>query len=283
MSRRRVTECSSSRDVRVCQAEGCFDDETFSRQARVPGFRPEALKKARIAIVGAGGIGSEVGRALARRGVGRLVLFDFDRVAPSNLTRQLFYPQDLNQPKAFALARNLAHESTAPDFAAVGVNLAFDEAFKTGTQPDCDLYIVGVDRNVARVDAARIGLAIGKPMIHIGLGRDASSLYVFVQTSRSTDPCWGDVFLDVVRQVIDGRDNAPGCAPALIDCAQVASGLAMYAVDSVLMQRPRAWNYRRISLNSFEEPEPGVLAKLHPRCPLHEERRRQNKEGRVAL
>ena len=49
----------------------------------------EKLKKSRVAVFGLGGVGGYVVEALARSGVGRLVLFDSDTVAESNINRQL--------------------------------------------------------------------------------------------------------------------------------------------------------------------------------------------------
>ena len=45
--------------------------------------------------------------ALARMGVGRLVLVDFDVVEPSNLNRQQYFVDQLGQSKAVALGENL--------------------------------------------------------------------------------------------------------------------------------------------------------------------------------
>ena len=47
------------------------------------------LSKARVAIFGIGGVGSYVAEALARSGVGNLVLVDHDRVSLTNLNRQI--------------------------------------------------------------------------------------------------------------------------------------------------------------------------------------------------
>jgi len=49
----------------------------------------EALSKSTVAVFGLGGVGSWAAEALARSGVGRLVLFDHDTVAYSNINRQL--------------------------------------------------------------------------------------------------------------------------------------------------------------------------------------------------
>jgi len=66
------------------------------------------LKGACVGIAGLGGLGSAVAIALARIGVGRLILADFDVVEPSNLNRQQFFVDQLGLPKCAALAANLA-------------------------------------------------------------------------------------------------------------------------------------------------------------------------------
>ncbi len=54
----------------------------------------EKIKKARIAVFGLGGVGGYVVEALARSGVGKLDLIDRDRVAPSNINRQIIATVD---------------------------------------------------------------------------------------------------------------------------------------------------------------------------------------------
>ena len=67
----------------------------------------EKVKRARVGIAGCGGLGSAVATALARTGVGTLVLADFDVVEPSNLNRQQFFVDQLGRLKVEALSENL--------------------------------------------------------------------------------------------------------------------------------------------------------------------------------
>ena len=65
-------------------------EERFCRTAMLIGEAGLArLKTARVAVFGIGGVGSFAAEALARAGVGRLVLVDNDAVAASNINRQL--------------------------------------------------------------------------------------------------------------------------------------------------------------------------------------------------
>lgn len=65
------------------------------------------LKRAAVGIAGAGGLGSAVAVALARIGVGRLVIADFDVVEPSNLNRQQYFIDQIGSYKVDALIENL--------------------------------------------------------------------------------------------------------------------------------------------------------------------------------
>ena len=57
------------------------------------------LSEASVAVCGLGGLGSNIAVALARAGVGRLYLYDFDKVDISNLNRQQYFPEQLGMPK----------------------------------------------------------------------------------------------------------------------------------------------------------------------------------------
>jgi molybdopterin/thiamine biosynthesis adenylyltransferase len=69
----------------------------------------EQLKKARVLIVGAGGLGSPLALYLCAAGVGTLGIIDDDRVAESNLQRQVLYTtEDVKQSKVKVAAKRLA-------------------------------------------------------------------------------------------------------------------------------------------------------------------------------
>lgn len=65
------------------------------------------LRQSSVGIAGAGGLGSNVAVSLARAGVGRLVIADFDKVEPSNLNRQQYFIDQVGRCKVEALRENL--------------------------------------------------------------------------------------------------------------------------------------------------------------------------------
>lgn len=65
------------------------------------------VKAGRVAIAGLGGLGSNIAVMLARIGVGKMLLVDFDIVEPSNLNRQNYYVRHLGMTKTAALKEQL--------------------------------------------------------------------------------------------------------------------------------------------------------------------------------
>ena len=67
----------------------------------------ERLERARVAIAGLGGLGSNVAFSLARIGVGHIHLIDFDRVDITNLNRQQYFMRHIGMYKTDALKEEL--------------------------------------------------------------------------------------------------------------------------------------------------------------------------------
>lgn len=73
------------------------------RQVLLAGWDQSDLSRARVAIVGCGALGSNLGLALGHLGVGSITLLDADVLEEHNLENQAFDEFDLGKPKAVAL------------------------------------------------------------------------------------------------------------------------------------------------------------------------------------
>ena len=79
-----------------------------------------------VGIAGLGGLGSVVAWALARSGVGRLIVADFDRVEGDNLNRQQYFVEQIGQSKVTATIENL--QRVNPEVQVTGHEVQLDEA-----------------------------------------------------------------------------------------------------------------------------------------------------------
>ncbi len=212
------------------------------RQGKIPGFDQDVFSRSSVLCVGAGGIISQIAPTLVRKGIGGITLLDPDIVEPSNLNRQRFYIKDVGNPKALALAENLQLECIAATEIR-GVPFRLEEAIAREIDLSCDVTICGVDNNPARIAASRYFRVADVPVIFAGVSLNGDHGYVFVQEKQGS--CIACMFPDMVN---DDRYPCPG-TPAVADILQTVGSLAVYAVDTLLMKRARAWNYRRISLS----------------------------------
>lgn len=83
----------------------------------------EKVKRARVAVAGLGGLGSNIALMLARTGVGHLHLVDFDRVEPSNLNRQQYRICHLGHTKAEAMVQQIAEVNPCVEVTAEPVRV----------------------------------------------------------------------------------------------------------------------------------------------------------------
>jgi molybdopterin/thiamine biosynthesis adenylyltransferase len=232
----------------------------YDRFQRIQGASQLALVQAHVDLIGCGGLGGEVGHGLVRKGIGHLTMCDHDHVDISNLARQQFSAKDVGKPKAWALARNLACQATGCSLIE-GHADSFQAALAKGVQLEGQIAVVGVDNNTTRIDAARYYLARGVPVIFLAVDIQAARGYVFVQTSQHDEPCFLCLYPDAVND-----QRIYGCAGASIEILKIMAGVALYAIDSLLMDRPRPWNYKTVFLDCSGDGQ--SMIGQRPTCPL---------------
>ena len=161
-----------------------LSDEELERYARhivlkeVGGGGQERLRRATVAIIGAGGIGSPAIQYLAAAGVGRLIVIDDDRVDLSNLQRQtLFGSDDIGTAKVDAATRAAARLNP-------GVTIeARRERIDAGNARDliagADVVLDGTDNFATRLAVADAALALRIPLVSAAVGQFEGQLGVF--------------------------------------------------------------------------------------------------------
>lgn len=92
--------------------------------------RQEKFSSAAVAICGLGGLGSNIAVSLARAGVGKLILIDFDCVDISNLNRQQYKASQIGIKKTMALYFNLKEIAPYIDIRLHDVFLTAENAYE---------------------------------------------------------------------------------------------------------------------------------------------------------
>jgi len=102
------------------------------------------LRASVVGIAGAGGLGSNAALALARAGVGKLIIVDSDRVEITNLNRQQYHWSQIGMPKVEALVANLRKANPFSEY--VGIRRRITAANAARIFAEADLLIEAFDR-----------------------------------------------------------------------------------------------------------------------------------------
>ena len=95
----------------------------------------EKLEKSTVMIVGCGAVGSFACEALARSGIGHLILVDFDKIEESNINRQLFALDSVIGQSKVKVARQRIYDIN-PKIVVDAIDVFFDENTKLDIVPD---------------------------------------------------------------------------------------------------------------------------------------------------
>ena len=165
----------------------------YDRQLGIPGWGQDAqerLKRSRVFVAGAGGLGSPVILYLAAAGVGELIVCDSDVIEPSNLNRQIIHRSDrLGSEKASSAASSAMAINPLVSVRAVHAMITSKNA---GRLIDgVDLVIDCLDNFETRHLLNRAIVEKGIPMIHGGVAGFAGQV-MFIDTPETA--CLACVF-----------------------------------------------------------------------------------------
>ncbi len=104
----------------------------------------DKLGKTTVAICGVGGLGSNIAISLARTGIGKLILIDFDKIEITNLNRQQYKVSQLGENKADALAVNLREIAPYVELETHNVLISEDNAVEL--LKDADIICEAFDK-----------------------------------------------------------------------------------------------------------------------------------------
>lgn len=153
----------------------------YSRHLLMPSIGEGGQRRllaARVAVVGAGGLGSPSLLYLAAAGIGRITVIDDDLVDESNLQRQVIHSsQDVGRPKVDSALERL--QALNPDVEVVGVSEHLDADGAADLLADHDLVLDGSDTFDTRYAVADACDELGIPLVWAAVYRTEAHLTVF--------------------------------------------------------------------------------------------------------
>jgi adenylyltransferase/sulfurtransferase len=148
----------------------------------------EALKKSRILVVGAGGLGCPVLQYLAAAGVGKLGIVDFDTVNEENLQRQVLYGlHDLGKLKSIIAKTRLQQLNPLVEYEVINIRLDKTNAIDIIKQ--YDIVVDATDNYPSRYLINDACVILGKPMVYGGIYKFEGQLSVFNYRGGPTYRC----------------------------------------------------------------------------------------------
>jgi molybdopterin/thiamine biosynthesis adenylyltransferase len=236
------------------------EPDLFARHDGIPGHSQPALSDARIFLVGAGGLNSLAALALVRSGAGSIIIADDDLVDRTNLSRQLYFADDLGHRKGERLARNLVHHAVG-GASITGIPLRFEDAIEEFAMP-ADILVVGVDNNACRLRCVQEARKRQIPAVFAMLSRDGMRCQCFLQGGTILDPC-----LWCALPNLDPESSSP-CAAAIITSCMLAASYTVTFVYRALMGWPEGinrFNWREVDLLDAAPSMTGNIAR-RPGC-----------------
>ncbi|MGN0048265.1 MAG: HesA/MoeB/ThiF family protein [Bacteroides sp.] len=197
--------------------------ERYDRQMRLPQWGAEGqarLRRARVLVVGVGGLGSPIALYLAGAGVGTLGLVDADTVSLSNLQRQVLYTEsEVGQPKVECAARRLQALNSEVKVEPHNCRLTADNA--ADIIRHYDVVVDACDNFGTRYLLNDTCAALQKPYVYGAISGYEGQVAVFIPGGKSYRNLYPD-------EHIPQPDNAVvGVTPAIVGSVQANETLKL--------------------------------------------------------
>eukprot|EP00741_Cyanophora_paradoxa_P011215 tig00020554_g10835.t1 len=235
----------------------------------------ENIRKYSVAIVGCGGVGSVAAEMLTRCGIGKLLLFDYDRVEIANMNRLFFRPEQAGMSKVAAARQTLSHINPDVVFEEHHYNITtadhFDKflhAIQHGAldqRGPVDLVLSCVDNFTARMTINTACNEAGQTWMESGVSEDAVSGHIQVLVPGQT-ACFECAPPLVVASGIDEkslkRENV--CAASLPTTMGIVAGLLVQNTLKYLLRFGNVTPY--LGYNAMKDFFPTMSLKPNPAC-----------------
>lgn len=197
----------------------------YDRQIKLDEVGPagqEKLRKARVLIVGVGGLGCPAAQYLAGAGVGRIGLMDHDKVSITNLHRQVLYNEsDVGNSKAVVAKEKLQRMNSEIELIALEEALTKENAEKIFS--DYNLILDGTDNFETKYLINDACILTGKTWVYASVYKNEGQLSVF---NYNDGPSYRCLFPTTTRQNVSCEATGVlGVTPGILGILQAAEAL----------------------------------------------------------
>lgn len=164
----------------------------YKKQIMIPEIGIEGqkkLKKSRVLVIGAGGLGCPVLQYLTAAGVGKITIVEFDSVDETNLQRQILYgSDDVGKLKAIIAKNRLDNLNSL--VATEIFNLRLTAANSLGIIKGYDVIVDATDNLETRYLINDSCVILNKPMVHGAIYKSEGQISVFNYNGGPTYRCY---------------------------------------------------------------------------------------------
>lgn len=234
----------------------------------------ERIRERTVAIVGIGGVGSVTADMLTRCGIGKLILFDYDRVELANMNRLFFTPDQAGQSKVAAAAGTLSFINPDVEIVTHNYNIThvdtFEEfmtAIRTGGQTggNVDLVLSCVDNFEARMAINAACNELAQTWFESGVSENAVSGHIQLLRPGET-ACFACAPPLVVAENIDERTlkREGVCAASLPTTMGMVAGMLVQNVLKRLLDFGEVSDY--LGYNALNDFFPKMTLRPNAQC-----------------
>jgi len=194
----------------------------YNRHIMLPEIGPEgqeALKKAKVLVVGAGGLGCPVLQYLSAIGVGKVGILDFDKVDEENLQRQVLYGlHDLGKLKAIIAKTRLQQLNPLVDYETINIPLDKTNALEIIQQ--YDIVVDATDNYPTRYMINDACVILNKTMVYGSIYKFEGQISVFNYNNGPTYRCFYPIPPDNQEAPDPSEIGVIGVLPGIIGSFQ---------------------------------------------------------------
>ncbi|XP_075683221.1 ubiquitin-like modifier-activating enzyme 5 isoform X1 [Rhinoderma darwinii] len=234
----------------------------------------EKIRTYTVAVVGVGGVGSVTAEMLTRCGIGKLLLFDYDKVELANMNRLFFQPHQAGLSKVEAAEHTLRNINPDVQFEVHNYNITtidhfqhfMDRISKGGLKEEpVDLILSCVDNFEARMAINTACNELGQIWMESGVSENAVSGHIQLIKPGET-ACFACAPPLVVAANIDERTlkREGVCAASLPTTMGVVAGILVQNVLKYLLHFGTVSYY--LGYNAMQDFFPTMALKPNPSC-----------------